>query len=371
VLEEGVVTPDDLLFDPGHIELVNRYYPNDPGRSQRFVCWIERSTEKGHDYVDARHAIAWSCDVYFYKVGGGFGEEVPGLGLNIARLGIWMELFGLGHPTGIELPGDQTIEALAVIPSPDWKRQVWGENWSTGDTYNSAFGQGYVTVTPMQMLEVMNRIINDGKIVQPTLVREFIDSEGHVVKSFQPNIVGDMRDDIAAYWPTYTDHQGQQYANTLSESMQVVRDGMRQAVTIEGATALNVDLPYVQVAGKTGTAEYCDNEAAAKDLCKPGAWPSHAWFMGYAPYQNPEISVIAFVYNGGEGALVAGPIARAVMDAYFQIKARRAAQGGQPTQPPAAAVTVTPSGAGIPVPTASAGPGDLPPSGPVPTATSP
>lgn len=328
VLEEGVVTPEQQLFDPGHIDLVNRYYPNDPGQSQRFVCWVERGSGKGHDWVDARHAIAWSCDVYFYKVGGGFAGEVPGLGLGINRLHDWMELFGLGLPTGVELPGDQTIESIAVVPDPDWKRRTWGENWSTGDTYNSAFGQGYVTVTPIQIMNVLNTIANDGKVVRPTLVYQILDSEGHVVRGFQPD-VRDMRDSLREYWPGA--HDGQAYPETLTQSMQVVRDGMRDAVLIEGGTALGANLPYVTVAGKTGTAEYCDDNAAALDLCRPGNWPQHAWFMAYAPFNNPEISVVAFVYNGGEGALIALPVAREVMDAYFQLKTRRAVHpSGQP-----------------------------------------
>ena len=77
----------------------------------------------------------------------------------------------------------------------------------------------------------------------------------------------------------------------------------------------------IQIAGKTGTAEYCDNVAQSKNLCQPGNWPTHAWFIGYAPYEDPEIAVVAFVYNGGEGASVAAPIARKIMEAYFELKA--------------------------------------------------
>jgi len=350
VLEEGVVRQDDVLFDPGHIELVNRYYPNDPGQSQRFVCWIERGSGKGHGYVDARHAIAWSCDVYFYKVGGGFEQEVPGLGLGIERLAAWMDMFGLAKPTGVELPGDQNISQVAVLPTPDWKRRAWGENWSTGDTYNSAFGQGYVTVTPMQILNVLNTIVDDGNVARPTLVRRVLDSEGHVLRDFIPD-THDIRDLLRAYWPSSPFHPGVAYPETLSQSMQVVRDGMREAVTIEGGTALGANLGYVPVAGKTGTAEYCDDNAAALDLCVPGNWPAHAWFMEYAPFANPEISIVAFVYNGNEGAIVALPVATQVMDAYFKLKAKRAAE--QQAQP----VTPTP-------PLIEPGPG----AGPTPTA---
>ena len=122
---------------------------------------------------------------------------------------------------------------------------------------------------------------------------------------------------------------------------------MRQAVLAETGTATFANLPYTTVAGKTGTAEYCDDEAAALDLCIPSNWPSHAWFMAYAPFVDSEISVIAFVYNGGEGAIVAGPVVVDVLEAYFQLKTERniaaqieaqeAQEGQQEQAPPTAA----------------------------------
>lgn len=315
-LEEGVVTPEYEVFDPGQIQLENRYYPNDPGKTQTFVCWLEQ----GHKEVDMIRGIAWSCDVYFYKIGGGYGDEVPGIGLGIERLGSWMRLFGLGEVTGIELAGENE----GFIPTPDWKRRVWGENWSTGDTYNSAFGQGYVLTTPLQMLTVVNAIANDGVQARPSLVREIIDAEGRVVRGFEP-VYTDLRDRIREYWPEA--HDGQPYPETFDNTLSVIQQGMRAAVTIEGGTALPAQesyLPYVPIAAKTGTSEFCDNIAAALNQCEPGNWPAHAWFMAYAPYGNPEISVIAFIYNGGEGSAIALPVASQVMDAYFRLKTERA-----------------------------------------------
>lgn len=328
-LEEGIVTPDYKIFDPGQIQLENRYYPNDPGQAQTFVCWLK----SGHKEVDMIHAIAWSCDVYFYKVGGGYKDEVPGIGLGIQRLGAWMSIFGLGQPTGIELAG----EATGIIPSPDWKRRVWGENWSTGDTYNAAFGQGYVLTTPLQMLTVLNTIANNGIQPKPTLIREILDADGNVVRGFEPTYV-DLRDRLREYWPQA--HDGQPYPETLDATLSIIQQGMRGAVTMEGGTALPAQekyLPYVPIAAKTGTAEFCDDIAAALEQCVPGNWPAHAWFMAYAPYGNPEISVIAFIYNGGEGAIVALPVASQVIDAYFRLKTERAIQqqqlGGATPQP--------------------------------------
>jgi hypothetical protein len=106
------------------------------------------------------------------------------------------------------------------------------------------------------------------------------------------------------------------------ESLSIIEQGMR-LVVVEG-TAVKAALPYVNVAGKTGTAEYCDDIAYPKGLCVRGQWPSHGWFIAYAPYENPEIIVIVFVYNGGEGSTVGVPVARDVLEAYFRLKAQRA-----------------------------------------------
>ncbi len=327
-LEENVVTPDYLINDPGAIILENRYYPNDPGRAQQFVCW----NENGHGDVDMIRGIAFSCNVYFYKIGGGYQDEVEGIGLGIQRLGTWMEIFGLGpRATGIELAADRYIENVAVIPSPEWKRRVWGENWSTGDTYNSVFGQGYVLATPLQMLQVNNVIANDGIFTRPTLVREIIDAEGQVVRGFEPD-TEDIRDRIREYRLQQWVDAGNSpetfvFDNTFDDTLAIVQAGMRGAVTLEGGTAKPIQdeiLPYVPIAGKTGTSDFCDNIAAALEQCEPGNWPNHAWFMGYAPYGNPEISVIVFIYNGDEGSAFAAPVAAQVMDAYFRLKTERA-----------------------------------------------
>jgi membrane carboxypeptidase/penicillin-binding protein len=103
----------------------------------------------------------------------------------------------------------------------------------------------------------------------------------------------------------------------------VIQEGMRQAVLSPLGTARRFNLSYVQTAGKTGTAEYCDDIAAARQLCKPGQWPAHAWFFGYAPFEKPEIGVIVFVYNAGEGSANALPVAKAVVDCYFTLKSQR------------------------------------------------
>jgi len=344
VLEEGVMEPEDTIFDPGAIQLENRYYANDPAQSQEFVCWLN-DDRGGHGEVNAILALAYSCDMYFYKTGGGYPGEVEGNGLGIANLSKWMDIFGLGNYTGIELAG----EIDGVLPTPEWKRRTWGENWSTGDTYNSAFGQGYVLSTPLQMINMMNTFANDGIMTRPTLIREITDQNGNVVQAFEPDVVGDLtggyRNDPFTGEPAVT------FQPVSNEDIRIVQEGMRGAVTIErednprlNGTAIGAQerVPYVPVAGKTGTAEYCDNIAAALERCIPGAWPAHAWYMGYAPYGNPEIAVLTFIYNGQEGSAVALPVSAAMMDTYFQLKSERAREqqleeeeaNPQPTQDP-------------------------------------
>ncbi len=326
VLEEGVMDPEDTVFDPGAIQLENRYYANDPAQSQEFVCWLN-DEQGGHGDVNAVLSLAYSCDVYYYKTGGGFEGEVTGNGLGVTGLTKWMDVYGLGDFTGIELAG----EIDGVLPTPEWKRRTWGENWSTGDTYNSSFGQGYVLTTPLQMIHMTNIIANNGMITRPTLVRDISDQSGNVVQPFEPEIIGDL---MAGYrLDPFTGEMAIEFDPVAEQTMRLVQEGMREAVTLERednprlngtATFAQERVPYVAVAGKTGTAEYCDNIAAELERCIPGLWPAHAWYVGYAPYENPEIAVIAFFYNGQEGSSVALPVASALIDEYFQLKAERA-----------------------------------------------
>jgi penicillin-binding protein 2 len=313
-LNEGVITPEKQLECQGKIEVTQKYYENDPGRPREFWCYLHT----GHGMLDFIHGVAQSCDVYFYKIGGGFGDEVPNGGLGIYRLGEYARALGYGAITGIELPG----ESKGLIPTPSWKRLNVGENWSSGDTYISTIGQGYVLATPLQVLQSLATLANDGKRMKPTLIEDILDSNGKVVKPFTPTLSADITKDplITVYDDNIPTTQKKVVQPWVIEK---TKEGMRLVVT-EGTMKNEFNrmgLQYLQAAGKTGTAEYCDNIAQAKNLCQPGSWPTHAWFAGYAPYDNPEIAVVAFVYNGGEGATVAGPIVGEVLKAYFNLKA--------------------------------------------------
>ena len=320
ILNEGVVTPEYQVDDPGKITIVEKLAPNDPGKPRDYVCY----KKDGHGMVDYLTGIEQSCDVYFYKVGGGYQDQVKE-GLGIWRIGEYAKSLGYGAATGIELPG----EADGLMPDPNWKRINIGETWSTGDTYIATIGQGYVLATPLQVLVSIATLANDGKYMQPTLVRDVLDSNGEVIKPFEPKMKWDITVDPQIHLYDENSLQTEQMITVEPWVIDLAKQGMRRVVT-QGTAADYIVSLEIPSAGKTGTAEYCDNVAQAKNLCQPGSWPTHAWYVGYAPYDDPEIAVIAFVYNGGEGSSVATPIVRQVLDAYFRIKAADATQGQTP-----------------------------------------
>lgn len=314
-LNEGVVTPEQVLSTPPKITITERYYANDPGREREFVDW----NKAGFGQLDFLGGIANSSNVYFYKLGGGYRDEVP-VGLGVCRLGTYARALGYGEYPGIELPDEEK----GLIPDPKWKRITHGEGWSTGDTYIASVGQGYVLATPLQVLMSAATIANDGKLMKPTLIRQITDAEGNVLQPFSPLMRWDITKDAVIQEFYDTTIRGCEPIEGRTKTVQPwvidkVQEGMRRAVT-NGTLAREFRNVTIAVAGKTGTAEYCDEYANAKNLCIPGNWPSHAWTVVYAPYEDPEIAVVAFVYNGGEGASVAGPIVRQVIEAYFMLK---------------------------------------------------
>jgi penicillin-binding protein 2 len=375
-LNEGVVTLGQTIFAPGQLELCEKFSPNDPctARNTRpFVDWIFDERPEGFGQIDFLRCIAYSSNVCFYKLGGGFEDEIPE-GLGIFRLGEYARAIGYAQPSGIQLFG----EADGLIPSPQWKRINTGENWSTGDTYIASVGQGYVLSTPLQVLMSGATIANYGKLMQPTIVRDVTDGEGKVREVwFNPadftvwNVsqVTDAQGDVSPVWinpadstvltqppagsyqispftpnmkwdvtqtPLIKGYSCEEGYCQLTEELKVVqpatidavRTGTRMAVTESSGTLRNIfeDFP-IAVAGKTGTAEYCDDVAREANRCQYGSWPTHSWTLAYAPYEDPEIIVMAFAYNGGEGASVAAPIVSRVIRAYFELKAIDIAQG--------------------------------------------
>lgn len=287
-LQEGVLQGRYThLSCPGRIEIIEKYAINDPGYARPFLCW----NRSGHGTLDVVGGIAHSCDVFFYKTGGGF-EEIGFEGLGVARIAQYARLFGMGTRTGVEL----TAEIDGIVPTADWKRLTYGESWSIGDTYNLSIGQGFLAVTPLQMLNAVNVIANEGTLYRPRIVHHVTDAQGNVVQPFEPEIVRTLP--ISA------------------ENLSLIQQGMAGAV--EYGTSTRTQIDGVRVSGKTGTAQFCDDIMCGT----PGKYdqPEHAWFAAYASLEGveePQVSVIVFLYNGGEGSTVAVPIAHDILEHCF------------------------------------------------------
>lgn len=353
---EGIVDLSTIIDAPGQLELCEKFNPNDPctgANTRPFVDHIYEKKPEGFGPISFLQCIAFSSNVCFYKLGGGYLDQIDQGGLGIDRLGQYAEALGYNQRSGIQLLGEQD----GLIPSPDWKRINTGENWSTGDTYIASVGQGYVLATPLQILMSGATIANSGKLMQPTVVRQVTDGEGNVsemwfnpeeytvtpfetpgsyqISPFVPNMKWDITVDPRI--KEYSCDQGycdltDDVKTVSSETVAAVRAGTRMAVTDpEFGTLYDIFNQFpIAVAGKTGTAEYCDDVARAADRCNFGAWPTHSWTLSYAPFDDPEIIVVAFAYNGGEGASVAAPIVQRVLEAYFELKAIDIAQGQTP-----------------------------------------
>jgi penicillin-binding protein 2 len=292
-LEEEVITTETRFHCGGILWLPNRFYPEDPSLAQPFYCWIHHDYHGQHGSLSLISALGQSCDIYFYQLGGGYRDRSEGLGEE--RLGYYAELFGMGSRTGIDLPG----EAPGLVPTVKWKRVNYSESWVTGDTYNMSIGQGFVLSTPLQVLNAAATIANGGTLYRPQVVREVVDGEGNVVQAFAPDVLRSLP--------------------ISSETLSLVRQGMRSAVAGPGATAWAIDVPGVAVAGKTGTAEFFvdRNKDGIPDRDHEGNLPTHAWFTAFAPYEDPEIALIVFIFGGGEGSATAVPVANEILNFYF------------------------------------------------------
>lgn len=260
VLQEKIISPTQQITDHGSIN-VGAWTFND---------W------KTHGQVDMIKAIAQSCDVYFYTVGGGYGD-IQGLGVD--RIKKYADLFGMGKMTGIDIPG----EKAGLIPDAAWKKATRGEPWYIGDTYHMSIGQGDVLTTPLQIANYTAAVANGGTLYQPQLVDKIVDGSGNIVREIDPKVLNQNFIDPA--------------------NMAWVQKGMRENVVSGSGKSLST--LSVEAAGKTGTAQYAGNTK------------EHAWYTVYAPYQNPEIVMAIMLEGGGEGNDASAPIAKDILEWYF------------------------------------------------------
>lgn len=294
-LQEKVVGPQTQLVDSGPIYLPNRFYPNDPTLAQEFVSWNHK-LGIAHGPMNVVRALELSNDIYFYMIGGGY-PPIQLTGLGARRMADWTRLFGYGEPTGIDLPG----EVGAIVPNDQWKRQLYAESWTTGDSYNMSIGQGYVLATPLQVLVSSAAVANGGTVLAPQVVYQVTDANGGLQRDFAPKVTRELPLDPGV--------------------MEYIQQGMWAVVNGPRGTGAGVKLDNldITVAGKTGTAEFCEYIPEEEDCRRidKGFLPFHAWFVAYAPYEAPEIAVVVFVYDGGEGSAVAVPVAKTILEAYF------------------------------------------------------
>ncbi len=295
-LEENVISPRTIIVDNGPIYLPNRFAPDDPAQAQEFVSW-NHARGFNHGSLTLRRAIAVSNDIYFYQVGGGY----PGsfIGLEQAQLVDWARALGYGDESGIDLPG----EVYFFVPDDQWKRKYRASNWVTGDSYNMAIGQGYMLATPLQVLQSVMPIANGGTLYRPQLALRIVDSDsGSIVQDFRSDVVRTL--------------------DARPASILEIRQGMWEAVNASYGTAISGKLLGVTVAGKTGTAEYCEYDPDILDCVRDeeGNLPTHASYMAFAPFRDPEIAVLVFIYGGGEGSDSAVPVATEILNAYFALK---------------------------------------------------
>lgn len=263
-LQEEIISPTKKINDLGYISVRSRYDPN--------VVWTFRGI-KPHGWVDMRQALAVSSNIYFYTIGGGYGDQQ---GLGPTRIKKYLELFGWGAKTGIDLPG----ELQGFIPSPEWKKQNVKESWWDGDTYNLSIGQSYLKVTPLQVAVAYSAIANKGTLYKPQIVNKIVDGP-----EFKPEVIRSNFIDV--------------------ENLQIVREGMRDVVMQPYGTAISLNSLPVRVAAKTGTAE----------TSRSGYY--NTWSASFAPYENPEIVFVAVIENVEGLKAPTTTVAREVLNWYF------------------------------------------------------
>jgi penicillin-binding protein 2 len=259
-LESGVINESTSFLSTGGVGVSQWFFPD----------W----KAGGHGVTNVRKAIAESVNTFFYIISGGLGDFT---GIGIEKMTSWEQKFGFGGTTGIDLPQ----EAAGFLPTKEWKEEVKGERWYIGDTYHAAIGQGDVLVTPLQVAVATSVFANGGTL-------------------FEPNIVSFMENG-AEYIPIETAVVSEQVVS--EENIEIVRQGMRQAVT--GGSAQSLYDLRKPVAGKTGTAQ------------SGGGRENHSWFTSFGPYDDPNIVVTVLIEEGGEGSALAAMVAKEIYEWWF------------------------------------------------------
>ncbi len=273
-LEYEAITPEQKLFCPGYYQL--------PGVTHKYRDW----KKGGHGSVDMNQAITESCDVYFYRLAASLG---------IDNMVSFMQKFGFGEKTGIDLVGEKS----GLLPTREWKREKKNQAWYPGETLITGIGQGYLQVTPIQLVKATAALANQGKVITPFLVDKVVGAQG-------------------SHSGTNSNYYN---VSVKTENVNAVIAGMINVVHSARGTAkgINRNINY-QIAGKTGTAQVLGIKQNAKynENSIDFKYRDHALFMSFAPVDDPKIAVVVIAENGGHGGSVAAPIAGEVIKKYLE-----------------------------------------------------
>ena len=273
-LEEAAVQPDTKIFDPGFFPFGNR----------NFRDW----KKEGHGSVDLHKSLVESCDVYYYTLGTRLG---------IDKIAKWSRAFGLGEKTGALLDDEKG----GLVPDTEWKRKRFRQPWYPGETPSVAIGQGYLTVTPLQLANMMATVANGGTLYRPRLVSRVESIEGQRVYEQGPEVIRTIE--------------------LKPETLTRVRNALADVVQGAAGTGKAARSPIIALAGKTGTAQVVEMKGAYLKSEQLSYFSrDHAWFVSYAPLNKPEIAIAVLVEHGGHGGEAAAPMAKKVAEKYAEMK---------------------------------------------------
>jgi len=283
-LEKGVLNLDSSVSCGGYFRL----------GGHRFRCW--RYRKGGHGSVNFRDALKGSCDVYFYTAG---------MKVGIDEVAAMSRSFGLGRPTGVGI----NSEKGGLIPTEAWKMDTGRGRWQPGDTPSAVIGQGYTLATPMGLCRMTATIANGGTVYTPTLVDRIVDQDGNVVRRAEPIVEGQ--------------------ANASPWVIRALQDAMWAVVEEQGGTGHRQQIEGLEFAGKTGTAQVVRQAGGGFGYHANKKMQDHAWFVAYAPADDPEIAITVLVEHGVHGSTAAAPIARQMIELYFAAEIERNREAAQ------------------------------------------
>lgn len=275
-LETNKITPTEKINDIG-------VYP----RGHHPVCWYYTSFHSGHGYLNVSEAIKHSCNYFFYELGYRMG---------IDTLSKYASYFGLGRKTGIELQG----EAVGDLATRE-KVEKQNKEWYLADTLSAAIGQSYNNFTPVQMAKYISMLVNGGNPIDVSIVKNIINIDGQEVSKQEINEFVNKKLNLQ--------DEKVENLNMKKENIKAVLEGMRGVTSESGGTAYSTFKNFeIEVGGKTGSAQTGNG--------------TNGWFVGFAPFDNPEIAVVVLVENGGHGGYTA-EVAKKIIAEYFGMNAKK------------------------------------------------